>query len=377
MHLLPFAGFLRILNKMDERTKSIFAIEQKTADETAQINKHLRRLGQLLLERSKDGRIAIDRAAYEKTNEELARLEAAILQVEHDAERVIEIDNLIADEERLNDEAEGRLAVIYPDLGKSVTEDETFEAFSAPYKTRIIALEQKIDGLNGRLNEIDEKGSSNIFSWLGRGAQSLAIKSFLAKAETSRERVYAEAGAEFAYNRPSNGQKGSGALEELYTFALLQKKEESEREKRIAALKEEKRELLGSFGREGNANRKKAEIRRRIVQLDRELNDLYLRLGRKAEDPSTRLVLQSLFDDEMGRILEDTAHCRERVRDYEDQTARLRTSLDIDEERADIEKFKKSIAAQRQRIAVAEEIIAQYEKRITEADKHIADMMKN
>jgi hypothetical protein len=364
---------------MDERTKSILAIEQKIAGETARTDGSLRGLGRLLLERSQDGRIAIERTAYNRINDETARLDAAIRQIDSDVERVNEVDNKIADEERLNAEVRGRLSALYPDLGRLVIEDERFSAFSLPYKTRIDALLQKIDDLNGRLAEIGEKGSANIFAWLGRGAQNLVVKSLLTKTETSREQVYAEAGAEFVRNRPhpvGDQPADSGEFEALCTSAGLLKNEYDERDMRIIALKEEKRETLSTFGRGGNANRKKTEIRRRTEQLSRELDDLYLRLGRKAEEPATRLVLQSLFDDEMEMILEDVAHCREVAKDYEDQTAKLKTSLEIDEERADVEKLTKSIAVQRQRIAAAEEIIAQCDRRIAEANKRIADMMR-
>jgi hypothetical protein len=358
---------------MDERTKSIRAIEQKIAGETARVNGYLRSLGQLLLERSHDARIAIERTAYEKINDETARLHTVLRQIERDVERVNEIDSLITEEERLNGEVTGRLDAICPHLGRLVTEDEVFSGFSSPYKTQIDTVQQKIDGLNERLNRMTEK--DNVFGWLGRNAQSLVIKSFLTKTEASLERIYAEAGAGFVRNRPSDGQTGSSELEDVYASAGQLWNENNEREERIAALKKEKQEILGSFGRGGSINRKKTEARCRIEHLSGELGDLYLRLGRKAEDPSTRLVLQNLFDDEMSGMLENAAHCREMLKDYEDQTARLKVSLEIDEERTDIEKHKKSIAVQRRRIAVAEEIIAQHDKCIAEADKRIKGLM--
>jgi hypothetical protein len=371
--LLPFAGFLHILYRMDERTKSIIAIGQKIAGETARIDGCLRELGRFLLERSQDGRIAIERSTYDRINDETAQIDAAIRQIESGVERANEIDNKIADEERLNGEVQGQLIAIYPNLGRLVTGDECF----SPYKTRIDSIQQKIDGLNERLTETGDKNNANVFAWLGRSAQSLVLKSLLAKTEASRERVYAEAGADFIRNQLTDGQAGSSELEALCTAAGVLKKEHDERDMRIIVLKEEKREILRSFGRDGNANRKKTEIRRRMEQLNRELDDLCLRLGRKAEAPSTQLVFQNLLDDEMEIILEDVAHRREIVKDYEDQTARLKVSLEIDAERADVEKLAKSIAMQRQRIATAEGIIARHDKRIAEANKRIADLMRN
>jgi hypothetical protein len=374
--LLPFIGFLHILGVMDERTKSILAIEQKIAGETARADGCLRELGRLLLERSQDGRIAIERTAYQKVTDELTRLDAAMRQVDGDVERSSEIDSKVVAENRLNAEVQERLAAIYPNLGRLVAEDERFSAFFSSYKSRIDTLQQKINALNERFAEAGEKGRGNIFAWLGKGAQNFMVKSLLAKTEASRKQAYAEVGAEFIRNRPDrvgNAQADSSEFEALCASAGLLKAEYDERDMRIIALKQEKREILSTFGRGGSANRKKTEIHHRTEQLNRELNELYLRLGKKA---ATRFALQSLFDDEMERILEDVAHGKEIVKDYEEQTAKLKMSLEIDEERADVEKFTKSIVVQRQRIAAAEEIIAQCEARIVESNKRIADLMQ-
>ncbi|MDR1232064.1 MAG: hypothetical protein LBK61_11790 [Spirochaetaceae bacterium] len=361
---------------MDERTKSILAIEQKMAGETVRIEGWLRELGRLLLERSRDSSIASTQTAYDRINDDIARLEEAVRQIDRDTERMNEIDNKIVDEERLNGEVRRQLTAISPNLGKLITEDEYFSTFSAPYRTQLDAIQQKIDSLNGRLTGLDEKGNANVFEWLGRSAQGLVAKSALAKAEASRERVYAEAGAEFIRDQPTDVQTGSTELDALFTVAGALKHEYDERDVQVAALKKEKQEIISSFGRDGNANRKRAEIRHQMEQLNRELGDLCLRLGKQVEDPSARPAFEGLLDSEMTRILEDVARCREMVKDYEDQTVRLKVSLEIDEERAEVERLSKLNAVQRQRIAAAEEIIIQQDKRIAEANKRIADLLR-
>jgi hypothetical protein len=361
---------------MDERTKSILAIEQKIGGETARIDGGLRELGRLFLERSRDGSIAAMRTAYNRINDETARLEAAIREIDRDAERVNEIDNEIADEERLNGEARRQLAAIHPNLGRLVMEEERFSTFSSPYRAQIDAIQQNIDSLNGWLTEMNEKGNANIFARIGRSAQSLVTKSQLAKTRASRERVYAEVGVEFVRNQPDGGETGSTEWETLYTAAEALKQEGDERDRRIATMKEEKQEIISSFGRDGNANRKRAELRSQMDQLDQERADLYLRLGRKAEDPAANLLPESLLDHDMTGILEDVARSRETVKDYEDQTARLRVSLEIDAERAEVERLTRLVAIQRQRITAAEEVIAQHDKHIAEANKRITDLLR-
>ncbi|MDR1469896.1 MAG: hypothetical protein LBT00_11440 [Spirochaetaceae bacterium] len=360
---------------MDERTKSILAIEQKMADEAGRIDGLLRGLGQVLLERSDDDALAAFRTERDKIDDETARLDETLRQVEKDVERVSGIDAGIAEEERLNRELKERITATYPELGRLAVEDDAFSAFASPYKTRIAAIQQKIDGLSERLdgaNGAEEKG--NVFAWLGKSAQNLVVKSFLAKTQSSLERVYAEAGAEFARNRPA-GKTGSGEIEALYASVESLKNENNERDLRLIALKEEKRNILSSFGREGNANRKKAEIARRKECLRQERDDVHVRLGKKAEDPSTQFTLQSLFDDEMNKIRENIARHREQVKDYEDQIASLKASLEIDREQAEVKKLERSIAEQRQRITLAGETIARHEKAIAEANKRIEDLM--
>jgi chromosome segregation ATPase len=366
---------------MDERTKNILAIEQKIADEAGRIDRLLRGLGQLLLERSDNNTLAAERAECGNINDETARLDEAARQVEKDGERVRGIDREIAEEERLVGEIKERLAAMYPGLGKLAVEDDTFSAFASPYKTRIAAIQQKIEDISGRLSGRGEPGNpdgikekGNVFVWIGRGAQNLVVKSFLAKTQASLERVYAEAGAEFTRDRPA-GQTGSAETEAVYTLAESLKQESNERDSRIAALKEAKRTILSSFGREGSANRKKAEIARRKERLQQERDDVYLRLGKKAEDPSAQFTLQSLFDDEMNNIRQNVAYRREQVKDYEDQIAGLKASLEIDKERAEVKKLERLIAEQRRRITLAGESIARHETALTEANKRIENLM--
>jgi uncharacterized coiled-coil protein SlyX len=371
---------------MDERTKSILALERKVADETGRIDRFLRGLGRLLLERSDDDALAAERAECGAINDEAARLDEAARQVEKDGERVHGIDGEIAEEERLIGDIRARLAGLYPELGKLAVEDGAFSDFAAPYQTRIAAIQQKRDDLSGRLNESDgadvpddpdggkEKG--NVFAWLGRGAQNLVVKSFLAKTQSSLERVYAEAGAAFARNRPA-GQTGSAETEAVYAEAEALKQEVNGRDVRIIALKEEKREILRSFGREGSANRKIAEIARQKERLQQEREEVCLRLGKKADDPSAQLAFDPLFDDEMNSIRGDVACRRGLVKDYKDQIAGLKASLEIDRERAEIKKLERAVAEQQRRIALAGEAIARHERAIAESNRRIENLMNS
>jgi chromosome segregation ATPase len=379
---LVICRFFAYLLTMDERAKSIVAIERKAAGEVARVDGLLRGLGQKLLERSQDGEPAGERAVYDGINDEKARLDDALRQIEVDLEEINDINGKIAEAERQNGEVEARLVAIYPNLGKLAVRDEAFAVFAAPYKTRIAVVQQKIDALAEQIDgadaglesRTDARGVSSVFTWVGRNVKTLVSKSALAKSEIALERIYGEVGADFACNRPPAGQMGTEETEEAYTSARRYKDERDERSSQIAALRERKRNIQNTFGPDGNANRKKTEIGRRRDHLDRELGDLYLQLGQKAEAPVTRPLFASLFDDEMSEIRGNIAYYRHLIKDYEDQVSSLKASLEIDGEREEIEKFKRSIADQRQRIAAAEAAIAQYDKRIEEANRRIMDL---
>jgi hypothetical protein len=359
---------------MDERTKSIFAIEQKKTEETSRLNDRLRILGRLLLEHLDDESIAIERDVYNKTNSEIARLNDCLTQIARDEARISEIDESLAQARTQNSESEHRLAILYPNLGKLVLRHEAFASFSVPYQWRTAVIQQKIDDFNRRLREMNEKDNPNVFAWIGKNAQSLVVKSFLAKTEVSLQRIYAEAGAEFIRNRPGSGRSESEELEAVYDCAQALRNENGARVSRIAELEKEKRRIQDSFGRDGSASRKKADINRQIAALRRELGNLYLRLGQKAEETLSE-TFKEVFNDEMRDVLEDTAHSRELVKDYGEQIIQLQVSLEIDNERAEIERIEKLIKDQRRRIAAAEEIIGRYRKRIDEANRRIGDLM--
>jgi chromosome segregation ATPase len=364
---------------MDDRTKTILALEQKRTDEAGRIDRLLRGLGQLLLERSDDDSLSAERVECGNINDELAQLDEAVLQVERGDGRVHAIDAEIVEAERLNREMKAQLAALHAELGKLAVEDEAFSAFALPYKTRIADIQQKIGELSGRLNERGEPGETketrgaNVFAWIGRGAQNLVVKVSLAKTQSSLERVYAEAGTAFAHNRPV-GQTGSADTEAVYAEAESLRREGDERDLRIIALKEEKRTILSSFGREGSASRRKAEIARRKEQLQQDRDRLSLRLGKRAVSSSESSSFLSLFDDEMSRIGENVAHHREQVKDYEARIAGIKALMEIDRERAEVKKLEQSIAEQRRRIALAEEAIARHEMAVNEANRRIEQL---
>jgi hypothetical protein len=373
-----------MLGAMDERKKSILLLERRKAEELSRIRALLRELGRRLLERaSPDG--MVERELFDKARAERARLDEARRQVEEDAERAAAIDKAVAEAERQNAETARRLAEVYPDLGETALADEAFAVFAAPYKARVDAVRQKLDELQGRLRDVDGKSGANVFVWLGKNAQSLVLKSFLAKTEASLRRIYAEAGAEFVRGGPCGvnaggvseaGVPGEGALGAGFASVRALWDESEERMRLVASLKEEKRVILDSFGHGGSAGRKKAEIARQAGELDRQIDEIYLRLGRKAEEPSTRAEVQRLFDAEADGFLADVLRRRGMVNEYDAQTAKLKASLDIDEERAEIARLERSIAEQQARITAAQGVVARCEKDIAGANERIAGLMK-
>ena len=375
------------LYRMDERRKTILTIEERKAAEAAIEEERLRTLGRLLLERSDDGRLAVERNAYTRLNGEISALRQEIAVLTQKTGRAAELAEFISEAERQYAETEKELAAHYPELGRRLFEpantatDATadaaasavastgadFDAFTAPYKRRISEIQQKAETLANRLAELETGEKNNVFSWLGKRAQGMVVKSSLSRTEAALRQVYAEAGCELL-KQPS--LSAGAALDGICADAVTLKEACDSCRLRTSTLKEEKRCITEELNREGaGAVRKKTSHEQQLL---RDLDHLYLRLGKKARDPVARLALQSLFDDEMAATLETALKSRAVIDDYDEQVTKLRVSLEVDDERSVIEKWERAILEERRRIGDSEKKIAEYEKFISDAGDRIA-----
>jgi hypothetical protein len=375
---------------MDERRKSILAIEERKAAEAAREMELLRTLGRLLLERSDDGRLAVERNAYTKLNGEIASFHERIDELNTKTRRAAELTEQINDEERQCAESEKALAAQYPELGRMLFEPKSavaadtgragasFAEFSAPFCQRIAEIQQKSETLSARLSELETGEKNNVFSWLGKRAQGMVIKSSLTRTEAALRQVYAEAGAAIAAGAAAAEESEllkQSVLPEIDRICAETTKLKDEcrgRRERLSKLKEEKRSITEELNRDaGGAVRKKAGYEQHITRLLRELDQVYLRLGKKAEDPVAQLALRSLFDDEMSETLETALQSCKQVDEYNEQITKLRVSLEVDDERTVIEKWERAILEERRHIGDSEKKIADYTKLIADARERI------
>ncbi|MDR2490394.1 MAG: hypothetical protein LBD20_03220 [Spirochaetaceae bacterium] len=374
---------------MDERRKSILAIEEQKSAETAREAEHLRTLGRMLLERSDDGRLAVERNTYTKLNREIAAAQEQIEALAQKTFRAAELTEQINAEERQFAETEKALAAHYPELGRMLFEPKDADAgadtdqngarfaeFTAPFCQRIAEIQQKTETLSARLSELETAEKGNVFSWLGKRAQGMVIKSSLSRTEAALKQVYAEAGAAAATGSELLNQPGMQLLPELDRICAETTKLKDECtsfHERLSKLKEEKRCITEALNHDGGgAVRKKANYEQQITRLLGELDQVYLRLGKKAEDPVARMALKSLFDDEMTQTLETALVSRDMVDEYNEQIAKLRVSLEVDDERTVIEKWERAVLEERRHIGDSEKKITEYTKLIADARDRIA-----
>ena len=133
---------------------------------------------------------------YRRLQKEITDSTSDIHSVEEQIRRLRELEEEIELKEREYREREKELAGIYCRLGKALLEDTTdaYADFSAPFREQAVALIAKTESLESRIAELDQKEKSNVFVWIGKGAQGLVLRSFLTKALENQEQLYRNAG---------------------------------------------------------------------------------------------------------------------------------------------------------------------------------------
>ncbi|MCL2762440.1 MAG: hypothetical protein FWD36_04420 [Treponema sp.] len=187
---------------MDDRKKQIIELERRKREQGVSLDALLVRFGEALLGRVPDsfeqesfGEIAV----YRKLRKNIADSEAAIQAVEELICRFREIEESIEDKEREDTACSRELAVMYGKLGKILLDSPSDDAgFCAPYRDQANALTTKVLSLEERLSGLEGTESGNVFTWIGKGAQSLVLRSFLTKAQDNLEQLRRNVGERYS-----------------------------------------------------------------------------------------------------------------------------------------------------------------------------------
>ena len=146
------------------------------------------------------------------------------------------------------------------------------------------------------------------------------------------------------------------------------------RNRELAGLREEQRRLTTGAGPEGGPARRIQNLERRIVLIRSKLRAVYGRLGAEVVNGAERF--DRLLRPEDQRVVETGRRSGETIAGYERSIEKLKTSIAIDEKKAEIERMKRAIEEQERRITGAEERIRTIKAQIEENEARIEELSK-
>lgn len=368
---------------MDNRKKQINELEQRKREQIVSLDTLLTRLGESLLNRAAgsfpDNDTSFEElAVYRQFKRDIADSEASIHTVEEQMRRFRELEESIEAKEKEDSAGLKELAVVYGRLGKALLEEpgrEPYAGFCAPYRNQAEALLNKVLSLEDRLSGLEEKEGGNVFSWIGKNAQGLVLRSFLARAQENLELLHRNVGERYTHNStailPSgdtgyeNGFGQTADIENLCSEIERRRAESRIFQQEISDLKEEWRNI--SVSHEGGPLRQIQTLRNHIVRVRDELKTLYRRTGAEAaslDGIERRNCIDSLIMPDDSHDLDSAMRINRSIHDDEAMVDKLQTSLAIDEEKSKIDKYRRIIKDKKDKIAQAEKSIMEFEESI-------------
>jgi chromosome segregation ATPase len=382
---------------MDERRKTIRELEEKRREDLHAIDLILEDLGKTLLSRletrtgvpeAQEGKGDLssgDLAEYHRILKEIADSEEYIQAIEADTCRLKDLEEDILRKEQRNSEETKELSQLYARLGELLLEDPSFSDFTGPFRRQIEALVPKIKSLEDRLEDLEGGNQNNVFTWIGKSAQGMVIRSFLGKNQGNLQRIYTAVGEKFSSAAFGTPVLNPGVLSVSGEIEAARKRI-LELNSALNALRDERRKIGDSFGAEGGPVKRTQSLERHIARSREQLRSLYLRYGGRAAaggggvgggaSGDTEGEFASLLTGEDTLLLDKIGRLRDTVGEYDKSIEKLKASLAIDAERAEIGKMEKSIEAHRQRIAAGNEAISELERHIEESNRRIQELME-
>jgi chromosome segregation ATPase len=355
---------------MDNRKKSIRDLGEKKREALRSVDGMLENLGDALLSRAPGD----EAAEYRRLLGEIGETQTLIQAVEADTARLETLEGDMERKEQEDTANTAALSDLYADLGERLLEDPASAEFSEPYRKQSDLLSPKIKSLEDRLQAIEDKEDANVFTWIGKSAQEMVIRSFLGKSRVNLRRIHAAAGETYLSLDKGEPVTSTAVLHIRGEIDKLRAKNADLNEE-LTVLREERRRINDSFSPEGSAAKKKQILERHIQQTREQLSQVCLRCGRLAEEGG--------FEGKWAAPGEDMAALPGRVRekraliaDYDAQIDKLNAALAIDAQKREIERMEKTIGDHRRRISVAETAIAELNSRIVESNRRIQELMK-
>ncbi|MCL2185817.1 MAG: hypothetical protein FWB86_08215 [Treponema sp.] len=372
---------------MDDRRKRIEDLLKNSQESKASLDALLESFGEKLYSRTKE--IASeyeskpnfeDLNQYKTCLKEIEEANASIGKIEEKNRRYKELEESIEAKENEEKERAKETASVYKRLGKALLENSAYDDYTSLFKEQADTLKAKLDSLETRIGELENKEGGNVFTWIGKSAQGLVLKSFLTKAQENQEQLYLTIGERFGgHNAVSEDDDIAMILAEIELLRGFSKTAQDE----IALLKDEKRIISAGFGIDGNPQKQIQSVKNNIMQIKETLNNLYRNFGSQASgimdaeiNPDRKYFIDTIVTAEDGEIIGRAVRLNQSLADNEKAVSKLRASLAIDEEKTKIEKFQKSIEDKKKRIAEHEATIADLEENVRDCEKYIKELEK-
>jgi len=312
--------------------------------------------------------------------QDIAESNASIAKIEEKNRRFKELEDAIDRKENEEKDRSKDMAALYRKLGRALLEDSAYDDYTSLFKEQADALRTKRESLETRIAELDNKEGGNVFSWIGKSAQVLVLKSFLTKAQENQEQLYHTVGERYGSRESvSMNDDVKIILGEIEVLRKVAKTVQDE----IAVLKDEKRIISAGFGIDGNPQKQIQIVKNHITQVNESLSSLYRNFGAQASgimdaeiNPDKKYFIDTIVTAEDGEIIGRAVRLNQSLNDNEKAIVKLRASLSIDEERSKIEKYERTIEDKKKRIEEFEKNIEELEENVRDSMKYIQELEK-
>jgi predicted nucleic acid-binding Zn-ribbon protein len=237
-----------------------------------------------------------------------------------------------------------------------------------------------MDNTRQKIEDIQALPKSNVLAHQGHKVKQSAARAKLGRHKSGMSSLYRDAGEEYLKQ-----QDGAGAPESPLGEALRALLDEARKaQARAAETQEELQDVQnkrtetaslweGGPHPDGSPEHLRTRLNDALTALESRKKALYRKTGEKIEasnpDPGADAALKA----EMERLSE----LRGQVEEKESQIAHLQASLDVDDERAQIERCNKQIRDIRLAISKQEAQIKGFEAQIEASNKKIAQLQEN
>ena len=370
---------------MDDRKKRIDELEREKQEARASLDALLENFGENLYSRTKDMQVNFDDIGhYKEYLNNITATNTAIGKVEEKNRRYKELEDTIDFKEREEKERLREVAHIYRKLGKALLENSAYNDFTSSFREQADALSSKLESLENRIMELEAKEGGNVFTWIGKSAQGLVLKSFLSKAQESQEQLYHNVGERYS-SRESSGEQGGAEGEIAALKGEIDKMLEVSRAamSELSSLKDERRMISAGFGIDGNPQKQIQNLKNRISEIRDNLRSLYRTFGAQASGimdaeilPERKYFIDTIVTAEDGEIIGKAVKMNQSVIEFETTIGKLTASLAIDEENAKIEKLQRSIEDKNNRIDELKKVIDDLEEDVRDSQAYIQELRK-